>query len=83
MRGGKTLPGVAAAGPGRSRRSRGPRPGIYAEPMQFSVLVEWLLWPGVALMVCATLATLAARLWRNRRLLLAPGGGGWKTPRRF
>lgn len=29
---------------------------------QFSALVEWLLWPGVSLMVCATLSSLALRL---------------------
>ncbi|MES2561305.1 MAG: PhoH family protein, partial [Pseudomonadota bacterium] len=27
---------------------------------QFAALVEWLLWPGVSLMVCSTLASLAA-----------------------
>ncbi|MFK3815307.1 OPT family oligopeptide transporter [Pseudomonas sp. NPDC089407] len=29
---------------------------------QFAALVEWLLWPGVSLMVCATLTSLAVRL---------------------
>jgi uncharacterized oligopeptide transporter (OPT) family protein len=33
---------------------------------QFAVLVEWLLWPGVSLMVCATLSSLALRAWRHR-----------------
>jgi putative OPT family oligopeptide transporter len=32
---------------------------------QFSALVEWLLWPGVSLMVCSTLASLALRLFRR------------------
>ena len=36
---------------------------------QFSVLVEWLLWPGVSLMVCATLSALAVRLWQQRAVL--------------
>ncbi|MFB4394716.1 MULTISPECIES: OPT family oligopeptide transporter [unclassified Pseudomonas] len=34
---------------------------------QFAVLVEWLLWPGVSLMVCATLTSLAIRLWQTSR----------------
>lgn len=34
---------------------------------QFSVLIEWLLWPGVSLMVCATLATLALRMMQQSR----------------
>ncbi len=29
---------------------------------QFATLVEWLLWPGVSLMVCATLTSLSVRL---------------------
>jgi uncharacterized oligopeptide transporter (OPT) family protein len=33
---------------------------------QFSVLIEWLLWPGVSLMVCATLSSLALRLYQQR-----------------
>lgn len=50
---------------------------------QFSVLVQWLLWPGVSLMVCATLAALAARLWQQRAVL-KPGkrGGAVKLPQR-
>ncbi len=31
---------------------------------QFAPLVEWLLWPGVSLMVCSTLASLAIQLFR-------------------
>jgi uncharacterized oligopeptide transporter (OPT) family protein len=31
---------------------------------QFARLVEWLLWPGVSLMVCATLTSLAVHLLR-------------------
>ncbi|MBA1278860.1 OPT/YSL family transporter [Stutzerimonas stutzeri] len=34
---------------------------------QFALLVEWLLWPGVSLMVCATLTSLGLRLLRARR----------------
>jgi putative OPT family oligopeptide transporter len=37
-----------------------------SEGPQFSVLVEWLLWPGVSLMVCATLSSLALRLFQQR-----------------
>jgi uncharacterized oligopeptide transporter (OPT) family protein len=33
---------------------------------QFSALVEWLLWPGVSLMVCSTLSSLALRLLQQR-----------------
>ncbi len=45
---------------------------------QFAVLVEWLLWPGVSLMVCATLSALALRLWRegrSGRVAAAPSAG--------
>lgn len=38
---------------------------------QFAVLVEWLLWPGVALMVSATFASLALRLLRQRGIVPA------------
>lgn len=34
---------------------------------QFALLIEWLLWPGVSLMVCATLTSLGLRLLRSRR----------------
>ncbi|MFK0091874.1 OPT family oligopeptide transporter [Pseudomonas sp. NPDC090592] len=34
---------------------------------QFAALVEWLLWPGVSLMVCATLASLSVRLFKVPR----------------
>ncbi|MFK3774448.1 OPT family oligopeptide transporter [Pseudomonas sp. NPDC089406] len=34
---------------------------------QFAALVEWLLWPGVSLMVCATLTSLLVRLWQVPR----------------
>jgi len=37
-----------------------------SEGPQFSALVEWLLWPGVTLMVCSTLSSLALRLFRQR-----------------
>ncbi len=33
---------------------------------QFATLIEWLLWPGVSLMVCATLTSLRLRLLRSR-----------------
>ncbi|MDB5759537.1 MAG: superfamily oligopeptide transporter, partial [Burkholderia sp.] len=49
---------------------------------QFSVLVEWLLWPGVSLMVCATLSALAVRLWQQRGMLKGGRGGGVKLPQR-
>jgi putative OPT family oligopeptide transporter len=49
---------------------------------QFSVLVQWLLWPGVSLMVCATLSALAARLWQQRTLLKAGRGGRAGLPQR-
>jgi uncharacterized oligopeptide transporter (OPT) family protein len=38
---------------------------------QFARLVEWLLWPGVSLMVCATLTSLAVRLFQMPRQLPA------------
>lgn len=34
---------------------------------QFALLIEWLLWPGVSLMVCATLTSLGLRFVRARR----------------
>lgn len=34
---------------------------------QFAALVEWLLWPGVSLMVCATLTSLSVRLLQMPR----------------
>lgn len=34
---------------------------------QFAALVEWLLWPGVSLMVCATLTSLSVRLFQVPR----------------
>ncbi|UNG19011.1 OPT family oligopeptide transporter [Stutzerimonas zhaodongensis] len=34
---------------------------------QFGVLIEWLLWPGVSLMVCSTLISLSLRFLRARR----------------
>lgn len=40
---------------------------------QFAALVEWLLWPGVSLMVCATLTSLAVRLLQMPRK--RPGDG--------
>ena len=45
---------------------------------QFALLIEWLLWPGVSLMVCATLTSLGLRTVRARR---APDAYG-RSPRR-
>jgi uncharacterized oligopeptide transporter (OPT) family protein len=41
---------------------------------QFAKLVEWLLWPGVSLMVCATLTSLAVRLFQVPKRTRAAGG---------
>lgn len=49
---------------------------------QFSALVEWLLWPGVSLMVCATLSALAVRLWQQRDGLSHRHRGGARLPQR-
>ncbi|WP_085663240.1 OPT family oligopeptide transporter [Pseudomonas sp. B5(2017)] len=38
-----------------------------ASSPQFAALVEWLLWPGVSLMVCATLTSLSVRLLQMPR----------------
>ena len=48
---------------------------------QFAALVEWLLWPGVSLMVCSTLASLAIRLWALHRSTRAAGGTPWTVPK--
>ncbi|AZF17010.1 Oligopeptide transporter, OPT family [Pseudomonas sp. R3-18-08] len=48
---------------------------------QFAALVEWLLWPGVSLMVCSTLASLAIRLWALHRSTKAGGGTPWTLPK--
>ncbi|MDM3886916.1 OPT family oligopeptide transporter [Pseudomonas sp. BCRC 81390] len=40
---------------------------------QFAALVEWLLWPGVSLMVCATLTSLSVRLLQMPRQRPADG----------
>ncbi|MEE4144875.1 MAG: OPT family oligopeptide transporter [Halieaceae bacterium] len=48
---------------------------VVADPGQatlFVPLVEWLLWPGVALMVAATISNLLASLVRNRRRRTVP-----------
>jgi putative OPT family oligopeptide transporter len=37
----------------------------------FSVLIEWLLWPGVSLMVCSALASLGLRLGRQASAMRA------------
>ncbi|WP_300635214.1 OPT family oligopeptide transporter [Pseudomonas sp.] len=48
---------------------------------QFAAMVEWLLWPGVSLMVCSTLASLGIRLWALHRTTRAGGGTPWTIPR--
>ncbi len=48
---------------------------------QFAALVEWLLWPGVSLMVCSTLASLAIRLTALRRSTRSAGGTFWTVPK--
>ncbi|WP_434652076.1 OPT/YSL family transporter [Pseudomonas sp. R3-56] len=48
---------------------------------QFAVLVEWLLWPGVSLMVCSTLASLAIRLWALHGSTKASGAATWVIPK--
>ncbi|SHN11705.1 OPT family oligopeptide transporter [Phytopseudomonas punonensis] len=40
---------------------------------QFGPLVEWLLWPGVTLLVCATLTALAVRFVASRRVARVAG----------
>lgn len=51
-----------------------------AQGPQFGPLVEWLLWPGVSLLVCATLVSLTVRQWRSRHLRRQTNTA--KTPRR-
>ena len=48
---------------------------------QFAALVEWLLWPGVSLMVCSTLASLAIRLWALYRSTHSGGESTWTVPK--
>ncbi|MBA1296409.1 OPT family oligopeptide transporter [Pseudomonas lurida] len=48
---------------------------------QFAVLVEWLLWPGVSLMVCSTLASLAIRLWALYASGRSTGAQAWRVPK--
>ncbi|MDR8384595.1 OPT/YSL family transporter [Pseudomonas sp. JL2] len=48
---------------------------------QFAALVEWLLWPGVSLMVCSTLTSLAIRLWTLHKSTKAGGGTTWVVPK--
>src|SRR5690606_33985839 len=44
-----------------------------ADANWFGMLVEWLLWPGVSLMVAATLSSFALNLWRLRGQRATPG----------
>jgi uncharacterized oligopeptide transporter (OPT) family protein len=46
---------------------------------QFAVLVEWLVWPGVSLMVCSTLASLAVRAMQVRRSDKSASGFAWRS----
>ena len=50
----------------------------------FGPLVEWLLWPGVSLMACASLASFAAQLLRSFRVRSDERRGGmpedWRRP---
>ena len=48
---------------------------------QFAALVEWLLWPGVSLMVCSTLASLAIRLWALYASSRSTGAQAWRVPK--
>jgi uncharacterized oligopeptide transporter (OPT) family protein len=48
---------------------------------QFAALVEWLLWPGVSLMVCSTLASLTIRLWALYTSTKSVGGQAWSVPK--
>ncbi|MBI6605647.1 MULTISPECIES: OPT family oligopeptide transporter [Pseudomonas] len=48
---------------------------------QFAALVEWLLWPGVSLMVCSTLASLAIRLWALYASSRSTGARAWRVPK--
>ncbi|GAB6390215.1 OPT family oligopeptide transporter [Stutzerimonas marianensis] len=45
----------------------------------FAQLIEWLLWPGVSLMVCATLTSLGLRLIATRREA-ARHRSAWQRP---
>jgi uncharacterized oligopeptide transporter (OPT) family protein len=47
-----------------------------AQGPQFAKLVEWLLWPGVSLMVCSTLTALGVRLFQAPKKTTAS-----RTPR--
>lgn len=47
---------------------------------QFGPLVEWLLWPGVTLLVCATLTSLAVRYCVSRRRVKAASGSVRQPP---
>jgi uncharacterized oligopeptide transporter (OPT) family protein len=46
---------------------------------QFAVLVEWLVWPGVSLMVCSTLASLAVRAVQVRRSDKRASAFAWRS----
>jgi uncharacterized oligopeptide transporter (OPT) family protein len=46
---------------------------------QFAGLVEWLVWPGVSLMVCSTLASLAVRAVQVRRSDKRASAFAWRS----
>ncbi|HRO58237.1 MAG TPA: OPT family oligopeptide transporter, partial [Burkholderiaceae bacterium] len=54
-----------------------------ADASLFGPLVEWLLWPGVSLMVGATLSSFAVGLWRTRRSASTGAGAHAAGPRRW
>ncbi|GGM20858.1 OPT family oligopeptide transporter [Pseudomonas asuensis] len=55
-----------------------------SEGPQFAVLVEWLLWPGVTIMVISTLASLALRIVQVRNVGKSASTGTsvvWQRPK--
>jgi uncharacterized oligopeptide transporter (OPT) family protein len=47
---------------------------------QFAKLVEWLLWPGVSLMVCSTLSALGIRLFKSPKHASKPNTPRTRAP---
>jgi uncharacterized oligopeptide transporter (OPT) family protein len=47
---------------------------------QFAKLVEWLLWPGVSLMVSSTLVSLAIQIFKSRRQTTDRKAFTWRRP---
>ena len=54
---------------------------VGGEGPQFAALVEWLLWPGVSLMVCATLSSLALRVFVKGEAGTAAAAGRFRLRR--